>query len=168
MATEPLLSVLMLAHLGFPVWQYGLAFAVPCIGGLIGSRLARRIAARRGEQTVLRLCGTLRACWPLGLAFIQPGVAGLVIVMATELGLIICMSIFNPVLAAYRLTNTETDRHARVLAAWSIGTSLSIAAITVSWGLLAQLTGPRAAIALAGVLLLATPFLLPRRDQSQG
>lgn len=168
MATEPLLSVLMLAHLGFPVWQYGLAFAVPCIGGLIGSRLARRIAARRGEQTVLRLCGTLRACWPLGLAFIQPGVAGLVIVMATELGLIICMSIFNPVLAAYRLTNTEPDRHARVLAAWSIGTSISIAAITVSWGLLAQLTGPRAAIALAGVLLLATPFLLPRRDQSQG
>jgi MFS family permease len=163
MATEPLLSVLMLAHLGFPVWQYGLAFAVPCIGGLIGSRLARRIAARRGEQTVLRVFGTLRACWPLGLAFIQPGAAGLLIVMATELGLIICASIFNPVLAAYRLTNTATDRHARVLAAWSIGTSLSIAVITVMWGLLAQLTGPRAAIALAGVLLLATPFLLPRR-----
>ncbi|MEU0500185.1 MFS transporter [Nocardia sp. NPDC005998] len=163
MATEPLLSVLMLSHLGFPVWEYGLAFAVPCIGGLIGSRLARRIAARLGEQTVLRVFGALRACWPLGLAFIRPGLTGLVIVMVTELGLIICASIFNAVFAAHRLNTTATDRHARVLTAWSITTSTSIAAITVLWGLLAQLTSPRTAIALAGILLLGTPFLLPRR-----
>ncbi|MEV4126570.1 MFS transporter [Nocardia sp. NPDC049707] len=162
MAAEPLLSVLMLAHLGFPVWEYGLAFAVPCIGGLIGSRLARRVAARFGESTVLRVFGTLRACWPLGLAFVQPGPIGLVTVMITEFGLIICASIFSPVLVTYRLNNTAADRQARVLAAWSITTSISIAAITVLWGLLAQLTSPRAAIALAGVLLLGTPFLLPR------
>ncbi|WP_431970361.1 MFS transporter [Nocardia sp. bgisy134] len=163
MATEPLLSVLMLSHLRFPVWQYGLAFAVPCVGGLIGSRLARHIASRCGERTVLRVFGTLRACWPLGLAFIQPGLTGLVLVMVTEFGLILCASIFNPVLAAHRLNNTDTGRHARVLAAWSITTSLGIAVVTVLWGLLAQLTGPRPAIALAGVLLLGTPFLLPRQ-----
>jgi MFS family permease len=162
MAGEPLLSVLMLAHLGFPVWQYGLAFAVPCVGGLIGSRLARRVVARYGEQTVLRVVGTLRACWPIGLAFIQPGLAGLVVVMGTELGLIICMSLFAPVLAAYRLNNTDPDRHARMLTAWSISASAAIAGITVLWGLLALLTGPRAALALAGVVLLATPLLLPR------
>ncbi|WP_084143069.1 MFS transporter [Amycolatopsis taiwanensis] len=163
MAGEPLLSVLMLSDLQFPVWEYGLAFAVPCIGGLIGSRLARRLVSRCGEQTVLRVFGTLRACWPLGLAFIQPGLAGLVIVMATELGLIICASLFNSVFAAYRLNNTDAGRHARVLAAWSTTAGISIAVITVLWGLLAQLTSPRIAIALAGVLLLATPFLLPRR-----
>ncbi|MGY4098215.1 MFS transporter [Nocardia sp. R16R-3T] len=162
MAAEPLLSVLMLAHLGFPVWEYGLAFAVPCIGGLIGSRLAHHVAFRFGEQSVLLIFGILRACWPLGLAFIRPGLAGLAIVMVTEFGLIVCSSIFSPVLAAYRLNNTDTDRQARVLAAWSITSSLSIAAITVTWGLLAQLTGPRAAIALAGLLLLGTPLLLPR------
>ncbi|HWC81066.1 MAG TPA: MFS transporter [Pseudonocardiaceae bacterium] len=163
MATEPLFSVLMLGHLGFPVWEYGLAFAVPCIGGLVGSRLARRVAARFGEATTLRVFGALRACWPLGLAFLRPGPAGLVIVMATELGLITCAGIFNPVLAAYRLTSTDRTRHARVLAAWSISTSAAIAVITVLFGLLAQLIGPRAAIAGAGILLLGTPFLLPRR-----
>jgi MFS family permease len=168
MAAKPLLSVLMLSRLGFPVWQYGLAFAVPCIGGLIGSRLARRIASRCGEQTVLRVFGALRACWPLGLAFIQPGVAGLVIVMVTEFGLIICASIFNAVFAAYRLTSIDDSRQARVLTAWSISTSISIAVVTVVWGLLAQFIGPRAAIALAGVLLLCTPFLLPRRVSTQG
>lgn len=164
MAGEPLLSVLMLAHLGFPVWQYGLAFAVPCLGGLIGSRLARRVVARHGEGTVLRVFGTLRACWPIGLAFIQPGLAGLVVVMVTEMGLIICISLYNPVLAAYRLRSTDDGRRARVLTAWSIGTSASIAVLTMLWGLIGQLTGPRTALALAGVLLLATPLLLPRRS----
>lgn len=160
MATEPILSVLMLSSLRFPVWEYGLAFAVPCIGGLIGSRLARRAVSRYGEHTVLRAFGTLRACWPLGLAFIRPGPAGLAIVMVTEFALIFCASIYSPVVAAYRLNNTDTGRHARMLAAWSITTSLSIAVITVLWGLLAQLTSPRTALALAGILLLGTPFLL--------
>jgi MFS family permease len=167
MAAEPLLSVLMLAHLGFPVWQYGLAFAVPCVGGLIGSRVARRVAARYGERTVLRVFGTLRACWPLGLAFIQPGPAGLAIVMVTELGLILCVSVYNPVLVTYRLNNTDTDRHARMLTAWSVTSSASIAVITVLFGLIGQLTGPRAAIALAGALLLATPLLLRRLGRAQ-
>lgn len=167
MATEPLLSVVMLSHLGFPVWQYGLAFAVPCIGGLIGARLAHRVVGRCGEQGVLRVFGALRACWPLGLAFIQPGVTGLVIVMVTQFGLVLCVSLFNPVLATYRLTRTDTGRHARVLAAWSISTSACTAVITAVWGLLAHLTSPRAAIAAAGVLLLGTPFLLPRQVEAQ-
>lgn len=71
MATEPLLAVLMLGDLGFPPWQYGLAFAVPCVGGLIGSRLARRVVARYGRHRVLRTAGTLRAVWLIGLAFVQ-------------------------------------------------------------------------------------------------
>ena len=61
MATEPLLAVLMLGRLGFAPWQYGLAFAAPCIGGLIGSRLARRLVARFGQHRVLLTAGTLRA-----------------------------------------------------------------------------------------------------------
>ncbi len=35
MAASPLLAVLMVRDLGFTPWQYGLAFAVPCVGGLI-------------------------------------------------------------------------------------------------------------------------------------
>ncbi len=163
MAGEPIVSVLMLAHLGFPAWQYGLAFAVPCLGGLIGSRLARRIAARLGEHRVLRVFGTLRVVWPLGLAAVQPGPAGLVIVMGTQFGLIVCLSVYNSVLAAHRLNHVETGRHARVLTAWSISSSAAIAVVTVLWGLLAQAVGPRAALALAGVVLLATPVLLPGR-----
>ena len=164
MATEPLISVLMLGRLGFAPWQFGLAFALPCVGGLIGSRLARLLAARFGQHAILRTAGALRACWLVGLAFIRPGIAGLVLVLVIQFGLVTCCGVFNPVLATYRLQQTAKDRVARTLSAWSVSTSISIAAMTALWGLLASLTSPRTGIAVAGLLMLATPLLLPRRS----
>jgi predicted MFS family arabinose efflux permease len=165
MATEPLLAVLMLGELGFAPWQYGLAFAAPCVGGLIGSRLAGRVVARYGQQRILRTVGALRAVWLIGLAFVQPGAAGLVTVMAVELAIIICMSLFTPVLATYRLQHTPQDRIARTLTAWSIGNSAAIAVLSALGGLLAAATSARTAITVAGLIVLASPLLLPgRRD----
>ena len=163
MATEPLLAVLLLRDLGFPPWQYGLAFAVPCLGGLVGSRLARRVVTRYGQQRVFRVVGTLRAIWLIGLAFVQPGVLGLVTVIAVELAIIINMSLYTPVLATYRLEHTPRHRIARTLSAWSIGQQASIAVFTALGGLLAGITSPRTAITVAGLLILASPLLLPRR-----
>jgi hypothetical protein len=74
------------------------------------------------------------------------------------------MGVFNPVFATYRLDQTETIRVARTLSAWSVTSNATIAALTAVWGLLASITGPRTAIAIAGVLMLVTPLLLPRRD----
>ncbi|MEU4419594.1 MFS transporter [Actinoplanes sp. NPDC024001] len=163
MATEPLLAVLMLGELGFPPWQYGLAFAVPCAGGLIGSRLAPRAVARYGRHLILRTVGTLRAVWLIGLALVQPGPAGLATVIVVELAIVLGMSLYNPVLATYRLERTPRERVARTLAAWSIGSSAAIALLSALAGWLAQATGPRTAIMVAGVLILAGPLLLPRR-----
>jgi hypothetical protein len=74
------------------------------------------------------------------------------------------MGVYNPVVATYRLDHTEKHLIARVLAAWSTSTTLATAALTAVWGVLASLTSPRIAIAVAGILLLATPLLLPRRE----
>ncbi|MFH9250290.1 MFS transporter [Streptomyces lydicus] len=166
MATEPLLAVLLLGPLGFAPWQYGLAFAAPCVGGLIGSRLAPRLVTRFGQHKVMFSAGVLRACWPVGLAFVRPGVPGLVLIMVVQFGLVTCCGLFNPVLATYRLDHTPSDRVVRTLTAWSVSSSAAIATMTAVWGLLAALTGPRTAIAVAGVLLLATPLLLPRREHA--
>jgi hypothetical protein len=106
------------------------------------------------------ISGSVRACWSLGLAFIGPGAAGLALVIAVQLGLVTSVGVFNPVYATYRLEQTATDRVARTLSAWSVTSSATIAAMTALWGLLAALTGPRTAIATAGLLLLATPLLL--------
>ena len=162
MATEPLLAVLLLGELGFPPWQYGLAFAAPCLGGLIGSRLAARVVARYGQHRILRTVGALRSVWLIGLVFVQPGVVGLATVLTVELAIIIGMSLYNPVLATYRLEHTPDDRIARTLSAWSIGSSAAIAVLSALGGVLAAATSPRIALAVAGVLILTSPLLLPK------
>ena len=108
LATAPLVAVLMLGDLGFAPWQYGLAFGAPCVGGLVGSRLAR--AAGRAVRAAQASCaaGTLRACWSLGSPSSGPGAGGLVLVIVVQLGLVTCMGVFNPVFATYRLEQTET------------------------------------------------------------
>ncbi|MFJ9634040.1 MFS transporter [Streptomyces sp. NPDC101175] len=168
MASEPLLAVLMLGHLGFAPWQFALALAASSgAGGFVGSRLARPLAARFGRHRVLLTSGTLRACWPLGLAFVGPGTPGMFLVAGLQLALVTCIGVFNPLLATARLTHTAPDRVARTLTAWSISTSAAIALTTAAWGWLAAATTPRTAIALAGVLLLASPLLLPRREPAE-
>ncbi len=156
----------MLGQLKFAPWEYTLAFGGPCIGGLIGSRLSRRLVNRFGQHRIMLVFGTLSACWPVGLASIGPAPGGLVLVIGLQFCLVLCMGVFNPVSATYRLEHTEKHLVARVLAAWSVSTSLTTAALTALWGVLASLTSPRIAIAAAGVLLLATPLLPPRREHS--
>jgi MFS family permease len=163
LGSEPLLAVLMLGRLGFAPWQYGLAFAAPCVGGLVGSRAARPLAARFGPDRALLASGVLRVGWSVGLAFVGRGAPGMVLVMVLQFGIVTCCGVFNPLLATSRLGNTPSDLVARTLSAWTVSTSASIAAVTAAWGLLAAVIGTRSAIAAAGVLLLATPLLLPRR-----
>ncbi|MEV1064031.1 MFS transporter [Streptomyces sp. NPDC050263] len=167
MAGAPLLAVLMLGPLHLAPWQFTLAFAVPCTGGLIGSRLAPPLVARYGRRRVLLTSGTLRVCWPLGLAFVGPGAGGMVLVMVVEFGLITCIGVYNPVLATTRLELTPTDRVARTLSAWSVGTKATTAVLTALWGVLASFTSARIALAAAGVALLATPLLLATGRQAE-
>jgi Major Facilitator Superfamily len=166
LAAEPPLAILMLRQLGFAPWQYTLAFGAPCVGGLIGSRLAAPLAARFGRHRVMLVFGIARACWPAGLAFTGRGAGGVVLVIVLQFGLVFCMGVYNPVYATYRLDHTAKNRVARTLAAWSVSSSLTIAALTALWGVLASLAGPRVAIAAAGILLLGTPLLLPRKEHA--
>jgi MFS family permease len=162
MATEPLLAVLMLARLRFQPWQYGLAFAAPCIGALIGSRLSSRLVDRFGQTKVMLVAGSLRVGWPIGLAFIPAGTPGLLLVIGLQFALMISIGVFNPIFATYRLEQTATERISRTLSAWSVSSSATIALMTALWGVLASGVGLRAAIAAAGLLALPTPLLLPR------
>ncbi|MGH2862867.1 MAG: MFS transporter [Solirubrobacteraceae bacterium] len=162
LCTEPLLAVLMLGHLHFQPWQYAMAFGAPCIGGLIGSRLAPRLVARFGQPRVILAFGTLSVGWPIGLAFIPGGALGLVLVMALQFGLVTSIGIVNPVVSTYRLEQIAPARLARTLSAWAVSRSATTALLTALWGLLAELIGLRAAIAAAGILALPTPLLLPR------
>ncbi|MEV1318894.1 MFS transporter [Micromonospora arborensis] len=161
MATAPLLAVLLLGQYHFPAWQYGLAFGIPAVGGFVGARLSARLVTRYGRHRIMTIFGWLRSFFPLGLAFVQPGIPGLVTVIVVEGLLITCMGIFNPIYATERLQRTPADHTARILSTWSAAGKLLQAALMVVWGILATLTSPLAAITTSGVLLLATPLLLP-------
>ncbi|MGQ5261157.1 MFS transporter [Micromonospora sp. ZYX-F-536] len=163
MATVPLLAVLLLRDYHFPAWQYGLAFGIPALGGFVGARLSARLVRRYGRYRVMTLSGWLRSLFPLGLAFVHPGFTGLLTVIIVECLLITCMGVFNPIHATERLHRTPADHAARVLSAWSVSSRLVQATLMVVWGVLATLTSPLAAITISGVLLLATPLLLPGR-----
>ncbi|WP_083884354.1 MFS transporter [Nocardia higoensis] len=160
MATEPLLAVLLLDELGWAAWQYGLAFGLPCVGGLAGAQLARRLRDRYGHHRLLLVAGALRAVPPIALALVVPGPAGVVMVIAVQLVLITCMGMFVPLFATERLQRVPDDRIGRVLVSWNITGKVAIAAVTALWGVLGALTGPRIAIGVAGLLLLTTPMLL--------
>lgn len=117
LAAEPPLAILMLRQLGFAPWQYTLAFGLPRAGALIGSRLAAPLADRFGRHRIMLVFGTLRACWPAGLAFAGRGAGGLTLVSAVQLGLMTCMGVFNPVYATYRLDHTAPQQVTRTLSA---------------------------------------------------
>jgi hypothetical protein len=157
MATAPLMAHLMLGELGFSAFAYGLAFGLPCLGGFAGARLARRLDPDR----VLRVAGVLRVLWIGPLAFVGPGLPGLLLVMAAQTATVTAMGVFNPVLATRRLRRPAPADVARVLLAWTVTTRLATATLVASWGVLAALVGTRAAVAVAGIALLATPLLLP-------
>jgi len=159
MATAPLMAHLMLGELGFSAFAYGLAFGLPCVGGIVGARLSRRLDPDR----VLRVAGVLRVLWIGPLAFVVPGLPGLLLVMAAQTATVTAMGVFNPVLAARRLRRPAPGDVARVLLAWTVTTRLATAVLVGTWGVLATLVGTRAAVGLAGLALLATPVLLPRR-----
>ncbi|MFF2844840.1 MFS transporter [Streptomyces sp. NPDC058001] len=163
MATVPLLSVLLLGEYRYPAWQYGLAFGVPALGGFVGARLSARLVKRYGRHRVMIVSGWSRSLFPLGLAFIRPGIPGLLTVIVVEALLITCMGVFNPIYATERLQRAPSDHAAHILSTWSVSSKLVQAALMVIWGILATLTSPLAAITMSGVLLLATPLLLPKR-----
>ncbi|MDJ0393404.1 MFS transporter [Rhodococcus sp. G-MC3] len=164
MATNPILAVLLLGEYHFSALRYGLAFGIPALGGFVGARLSSPLVKRYGRYRVMTTSGWLRSLPLVGLVFVQPGVPGLVTVIIVEGLLITCMGVFNPIYATERLQRTPPDHVARVLSTWTVSSRLLQATSMVMWGVLATLTGTLAAIGVAGVLLLATPLLLPKRS----
>ena len=167
MATAPLLAVLMLGDLGFAPWQYGLAFGAPVRRR--PRRLAARAPARRAVRTAPGHAHRRDAARVLvgrpGLR--RPGVAGLVARHRRR------SSAWSPAWASSTRCSPPTgststaDRPGRPhAAAWSITQQRHHRGHDRRCGACSPpLTGPRTAIAVAGLLMLATPLLLPRRER---
>ncbi|MEY9845420.1 putative MFS family arabinose efflux permease [Streptacidiphilus sp. BW17] len=166
MMSSPLLAVLMLRDLHYTPWQYGLALGLPCLGGVLGSRFTTRLSWRLGPHRMLLLFGVVRAPWLLLLAWVPAGPFGLAFLVVVDTALLFAAGVFNPTFVAYRMSATRDDMLARVMTAWSVSTKAAQPLAIVLGGAVAAFADIRTAVAVAGVLCLASGLLLPwRQDQ---
>ncbi|WP_329309652.1 MFS transporter [Streptomyces sp. NBC_01262] len=161
MMSSPLVAVLMLRDLHFTPWQYGLALGLPCLGGVLGSRLTATLTSRLGPHRVLLLFGVLRTPWTILLPWLPFGTLGLVALVAADTGLLVAAGVFNPSFATYRITATQDHVMARVVTAWSVSSKTAQPLFIVAGGIIAAYAGVRTAILVAGTLCLASALLLP-------
>lgn len=163
MMASPLMAVLMLRDLGLEAWQYGLALGLPCLGGVLGSRLTPLLTRRFGQRRVLLLSGVLRTLWLVLLPLTPSGALGVFTIVAADFGLLFAAGIFNPSYATYRMAATPDAFMSRVGTSWSVGAKTSQAAFMIAGGILAGAAGVRGALLIAGLLCLASALLLPWR-----
>jgi MFS family permease len=159
----PLETVLMLNVLHFAPWQYGLVVGLPCLGGVLGAGLSPRLVRRFGIRRVLVGAGIARTPWLLVIPLAEPGLVGLILLLAASFGMLLCAGVFNPAFAAHRMAITREDMMSRVLAGWSVGGRLTQPLFIAAGGVLATVTSIRTAIAVAAILcLVSIPLLLAR------
>lgn len=163
MMSNPLLAVLMLRELHFTPWQYGLALGLPCLGGVLGSRLTAPLTGRLGPHRVLLLFGVLRTPWLLLLAWAPPGPLGPVVLVTADTFLLLAAGVFNPSFITYRMAATDDGVMTRVVTAWSVSSKTAQPLSMLAGGAIAAVGGVRVAIVVAGVLCLASALLLPWR-----
>ncbi|MEU9312992.1 MFS transporter [Streptomyces sp. NPDC048256] len=163
MMTSPLMAVLMLRDLGLAPWQYGLALGLPCLGGVLGSRLAPPLTRRFGQRRILLLSGVARTLWTILLPLAPAGALGVFIIVAVDFGLLFAAGVFNPSFTTYRMEATRDAFMSRVGVSWSVSSKTCQAVFMIAGGLLADAAGVRGTLLIAGVLCLASALLLPWR-----
>lgn len=163
MMASPLMAVLMLNDLGLAPWQYGLALGLPCLGGVLGSRLTPLLTRRFGQRRILLLSGVARTLWTVLLPLTPSGALGVFVIVAADFGLLFSAGVFNPSFTTYRMAATPDAFMSRVGTSWSVGSRTCQAAFMIAGGLIAAAAGVRGALFIAGLLCMASALLLPWR-----
>ncbi|MGC5241430.1 MFS transporter [Streptomyces albogriseolus] len=164
MMASPLMAVLMLDDLGLAPWQYGLALGLPCLGGVLGSRLTPLLTRRFGQRRTLLVSGVARTLWTILLPLTPSGAIGVFVIVAADFGLLFSAGIFNPSFTTYRMAATPDAFMSRVGTSWSVGAKTCQAAFVIAGGLIAATAGVRGALLIAGLLCMASALLLPWRE----
>ncbi|MGW3340685.1 MFS transporter [Streptomyces sp. NPDC001009] len=164
MMSSPLMAVLMLDDLRLAPWQYGLALGLPCLGGVLGSRLTPLLTRRFGQRRILLLAGVARTLWTILLPLTPSGALGVFVIVAADFGLLFSAGVFNPTFTTYRMAATPDTFMSRVGTSWSVGSKTCQAAFMIAGGLIAAAAGVRGALCVAGLLCMTSALLLPWRE----
>lgn len=159
----PLELVLLLRGLDLPAWQFGLALALPSLGGPLGSWLAPRAGRRFGEHRTLVGSAVLRGLPVLALPFLPSGPAGLVVYVISTFLLLLIAGVFRPVYTAYRMEATDDAHMTRVTTAFTLASRGLAPLFALLGGLAATGIGVRGGLLLGVVGLVLSGLFLPWR-----
>ncbi|WP_172797074.1 MFS transporter [Devriesea agamarum] len=163
---SPLELVLLLRDLHLPAWQYGLALALPSLGGVIGSWIASRYASRHGQIPTLITSSVLRGLPVVAIAFTPTGLIGVLIYIVANSLLLTAAGVFRPVYSAVRLDATPDAYLARVTTAFTLGSRGAAPIFALLGGILASILGIRSALLIGAILLIASTLILPWRHRA--
>ncbi len=163
MAT-PILTVYYLRHLHFAQWQYGFILGGPSIGGFIGARLGRLVSARLGSIRTVFLAGIARSPWFFVAPLVAPGVIGFVLCCVAFFSSLLCTSLGNSTMAAYRQLVTPTEVMARTTALWIFAPVAAQPLFVLVGGAIATLFTDRVALVVAATLMLLAALMMPWRE----
>jgi predicted MFS family arabinose efflux permease len=158
-----LMPVFMLRDLGLSPWQYGLALGLPGLGGLAGAICSPWAVRRTSERFVLLAFGSARTFWAGLLPLAPTGSMGLVFIIISDVLLLFCAGVFNPVFSTQRLLLTPNRFMARVSTAWSVSAKSCQALGMLVGGVLAAAFGVRPSLAVGAILMLLASLALPWR-----
>lgn len=159
MAT-PVAIVYFLTDLDFTPWQYGLLLGLLSVGGVVGARLARPMAARLGVLPTLRLASLLRGPWQLLIPLAVPGGVGLAMCLVGTFGVLLFAAMANTTMTGYRALVTPDHLMVRVSALWSFTTTVGQPLFILAGGVLATFLGNRTTLFVAAGLMIVSPLLL--------
>lgn len=163
----PLELVLLLRELALPAWQFGLALALPCLGGIAGSWFAPRLTRRFGEHRTLVVSALLRGLPLLALPFLPVGVAGVVVYVVVMFALLFLAGVFRPVYSALRMEVTEDAYMTRVITAFTLSARGLAPLFALFGGLVATWIGVRGGLLVGVIGLIASGIFLPWRTPAR-
>jgi MFS family permease len=161
----PVETVFYLRDLHFSAWQYGLLMGIPALGGLLGSRLSRRLVVRSNPVRLVWWTSVLRGPWQFLVPLAMPGLGGLILSGVGFFGVLLFAGTVNAGMASYRQMQTPENLMSRVATLWSFATTAVQPLFALGGGLMAVATSPRFALLAGAVLMNAAVVLLPRGDR---
>lgn len=162
----PLELILLLRGLELPAWQFGVALALPSLGGLLGSWFAARLSRRVGEHRTLVWSALLRGLPVLALPFLPQGTLGLIVYVVSTFLLLVIAGVFRPVYTAYRMEATDDAVMSRVTTAFTLGSRGVAPVFALLGGLSATWLGVRGGLLIGVIGLILSGLFLPWRERT--
>jgi MFS family permease len=150
-------------RLGLLSWQYGVLLSAMGIGAIGGAFLAPRLRNWLGPRRMVSLAAVVLGGAMLLLAWLQTYELALLAVFLCGAAIVNCNINLN---VSFQM-RAPSEARGRLLSFYFLTFELGLAAGAMGQGLLASVTSIQLALSLSALLLLMSPWIVPRRQETR-